>query len=163
MHIGVYEGHAFLIKDINKVTNNYTCGDCMVRFTKSCDLTCHASRCTRGQTHIECPGNRILAPESAFEKAFYPECGFGIKATCWLEYVSRESCKHIHHHRCGHGGERFIKGAPVDGYHPEPKLSFSSMVATGTVVSSASRTPNKEKKLSALTKTAKKQLDKLPI
>ena len=68
--IGLYEGRAFLITDINKVTNNYTCGECMARFTKSVNLTRHIKTCTSGRTNIECPGNRILAPESAFEKAF---------------------------------------------------------------------------------------------
>ena len=119
MHIGIYENHAFLITDPKKVSNNFTCGECMARFTKSCNLKRHASRCTHGRTNIEFPGNQILAPESAFEKAFYPEGTFGKKATCWLEYVSRQSGKHIHHHKCGHGGERFNKGDPVDGYHPE--------------------------------------------
>ena len=123
-NIGLYEGHAFLVTDINKVTNNYTCGECMARFTKSVDLTRHAPRCTRGLTNIECPGNRILAPESAFEKAFYPEGGFGMKATCWLEYVSRQSGTHIHHHRCGHVGEHIVAGGKVDGYHPETKTVF---------------------------------------
>ena len=33
MTIGIYGEHAFLITDINKVTNNYTCGDCDARFT----------------------------------------------------------------------------------------------------------------------------------
>ena len=124
MTIGLYEGHAFLITDINKVTNNYTCGECMARLTKSVNLTCRATRCTRGRTNISCPGNRILAPESAFEKAFYPEGSFGIKATCWLEYVARQSGTHIHHHRCGHGAERLVGGAKVDGYHPETKTVF---------------------------------------
>ena len=124
MTIGIYENHAFLILDINKVSNNYTCGECMARFTKAVNLTRHASRCTRGQTEIECPGNQVLAPESAFEKAFYPEGTSGIKGICWLEHLSRESGKHIHHHKCGHGGERFIKGHPVDGYHPETKTVF---------------------------------------
>ena len=41
MNIGLYEGHAFLITDINKVTNNYTCGKCMARFTRASDLTRH--------------------------------------------------------------------------------------------------------------------------
>ena len=71
MTVGLYEGHAFLITDINKVTNNYTCGECSVaRFTKADNLNRHATRCTRRRTNISCPGNRILAPESAFEKAF---------------------------------------------------------------------------------------------
>ena len=120
MTTGIYENHAFLIK----VTNNCTFGECMARFTKSCNLIRHPSRCTSGRTEIACPGNQILAPESAFEKAFYPEGTFGIKGVCWLEHVSRESGKHIHHHRCGHGGERFIKGVPVDGYQPETKTVF---------------------------------------
>ena len=124
MNVGIYKSHAFLIIDRNKVLNNFTCGECMARFTKSCNLTRHIKACTRGRTEIECPGNRILAPESAFEKAFYPEGGFGVKATCWLEYVSRESGKHIHHARCGHGGERIVAGGKVDGYHPATKTVF---------------------------------------
>ena len=93
-------------------------------FTRAANLTRHIKTCTRGRTEIKCPGNRILAPESAFEKAFYPEGGFGIKATCWLEYVSRESGNHIHHHRCGHVGKRIIAGGKVDGYHPATKTVF---------------------------------------
>ena len=124
MHMGIYENHAFLIKDINKVSNNFTCGECMARFTRADNLKRHASMCTLGQTEISCPGNQILAPESAFEKAFYPEGTFGIKVICWLQHLSRESGKHIHHHKCGHGGERFIKGVPVDGYQPETKTVF---------------------------------------
>ena len=42
MHMGIYETHAFLIKDINKVSNNFTCGDCQARFTQSCHLARHA-------------------------------------------------------------------------------------------------------------------------
>ena len=49
MNIGLYEGHAFLITDINKITNNYTCGECMARFTRASDLTRHALRCKLGE------------------------------------------------------------------------------------------------------------------
>ena len=124
MTIGLYEGHAFLISDIKKVTNNYTCGECMARFTRADNLNRHIKTCTRGRTNISCPGNRIPALESAFEKAFYPEGSFGIKATCWLEYVAQQSGTDIHHHRCGHGGERLVAGVKVDGYHPETKTVF---------------------------------------
>ena len=96
----------------------------MTRFTRADNLTRHAPRCTRGRTDISYAGNRILAPESDFEKAFYPEGSFDIKATCWLEYVARQSGTHIHHHRCGHGRERLVGGAKVDGYHPEAKTAF---------------------------------------
>ena len=47
-----------------------------------------------------------------------------IKATCWLEYVAWQSGTHIHHHRCGHGGEWLVAGGKVDGYHPETKTVF---------------------------------------
>ena len=124
MHMGICDNHAFLIKDINKVSNNFTCGECQARFTKFCNLICHASSCKLGQTNIECPGNKILAPESVFEKAFFPEGSFGIEGVCWLEYLSQHSGKHIHHQKCGHGGERVIKGHPVDGYQPETKTVF---------------------------------------
>ena len=33
--IGAYEGHAFLIKDINKLTKLYACTHCQVRFTQA--------------------------------------------------------------------------------------------------------------------------------
>ena len=61
MTVGTYEAHAFLITDINKVTNNYTCSECLARFTRAADLTRHSKTCTRGQTNISCPGNRILS------------------------------------------------------------------------------------------------------
>ena len=96
----------------------------MARFTRAASLTRHIKTCTLGRTEIDCPGNQILAPESAFEKAFYPEGGFRIKATCWLEYVSRKAGKHIQHARCGQGGERIVAGGKVDGYHPETKTVF---------------------------------------
>ena len=120
MTIGIYEEHAFLITDINKVTNNYECGDCAARFTQSNNLMRHAKMCSRGQTKFDCPGNRILAPESVFEKAFYPNSSFGFKAVCWMEHEAKKRGIHIHHQRCGHGGERTIFGCKVDGYHPEP-------------------------------------------
>ena len=36
MTVGIYEAHAFLITDINKVTNNYTCGECLVQVYTGC-------------------------------------------------------------------------------------------------------------------------------
>ena len=104
MTIGNYGGHAFLITDIKKVTNNYTCGDCGARFTQAYHLTRHAKTYSRGQTKFDCPGNRVLAPDSSFEKAFYPNSSFGIKAVCWLKYEAKQRGIHIHHQRCGHGG-----------------------------------------------------------
>ena len=124
MTIGIYGNHAFLITDINKVTNNYTCGDCGSRFTQAGSLSRHAKTCSRGETKFDCPGNRALVPESAFEKAFYLNSSFGIKAVCWLEHEGKQRGIHIHHQRCNHGGERIIFGCKVDGYHPESKTIF---------------------------------------
>ena len=124
MLIGIYNEHAFLITDINKVTNNYTCRDCGGRFTRAADLTRHSKTCARGATKIDCPGRRIGAPESTYEKAFYPDVHFGFKAVAWLEWEAKQRGIHIHHARCGHGGERYILDWPVDGYHPETKTVF---------------------------------------
>ena len=101
MTMGLYEGHAFLIRDIKAVAQNYTCGDCQARFTQSCHLLRHASSCSGGQTKINCPNKRIRAPASAYERAFYPNNA-----------------------RCGHGGERYVFNVPVDGYHPATNTVF---------------------------------------
>ena len=120
----VYESHAFLIRDIKQVTRNYTCGDCQARFTQACDLTRHATSCSKGQTKSICPNKRIHAPLSTYEKAFYPPGRCSFTATKWLEWESKQRGIHIHHALCGHGGERQILGASVDGYHPESKTVF---------------------------------------
>ena len=122
--MGLYEGHAFLIRDIKQVTHNYTCGDCQARFTQSGNLVRHASRCTSGQTKINCPNKRIRAPASAYERAFYPNNCYSYIGTKWLEWEAKQRGIHIHHALCGHGGERYIFNVPVDGYHPETNTVF---------------------------------------
>ena len=90
MNIGIYNDHAFLITDINKITNNYTCGQCSARFTRADNLRRHAdSRCTRGETKINCSGARIHPPESGYEKAFYPDVTFGSRE--WPGSSGRQS------------------------------------------------------------------------
>ena len=125
LNMGLYYGHAFLITDLKQVAGTYTCGECQARFTKSCHLVRHvASRCSRGQTKINCPNNQIKSPASAYERAFYPEQTCSFVAIKWLEWEAKKRGIHIHHARCGHGGERQILGARVDGYHPESKTVF---------------------------------------
>ena len=125
LNMGLYYGHAFLITDLKQVANTYTCGDCQARFTKACNLARHvANNCSRGQTKIHCPNNRIKAPSSAYERAFYPEQTCSFVAIKWLEWEAKKRGIHIHHARCGHGGERQILGARVDGYHSESKTVF---------------------------------------
>ena len=123
--MGLYNGHAFLIRDIKKVTRDFTCGDCQARFTKPCDLVRHAtSHCSLGQTKTIHPNKRISASASAYENSFYPEDCCSFIGTKWLEWEAQQRGIHIHLARCGHGGERHFLGARVDGYHPETKTIF---------------------------------------
>ena len=125
LNMGLYYGHAFLITDLKQVAGTYTCGDCQARFTRADNLVRHAANnCSRGQTKINCPNNRIKAPSSAYERAFYPEQTCSFVAIKWLEWEAKKRGIHIHHARCGHGGERKILGTRVDGYHPESKTVF---------------------------------------
>ena len=123
--MGLYAGHAFLIQNLAQVARSFTCGDCQARFTKSGNLMRHITgRCSGGRTKINCPNNRIGVPDSAYEKAFYPEARCSFIATKWLEWEAKQRGIHIHHARCGHGGERHILDARVDGYHPKTKTVF---------------------------------------
>ena len=125
LNMGLYDGHAFLITDLKQVAGTYTCGECQARFTRADNLVRHAANnCSRGQTKITCLNNRIKAPSSAYERAFYPEQTCSFIAIKWLEWEAKKRGIHIHHARCGHGGERQILGARVDGYHPESKTVF---------------------------------------
>ena len=121
----LYAGHAFLIRNLAQVARSFTCVACQARFTQACHLMRHVKdRCSGGRTKINCPNNRIEVPASAYEKAFYPEARCSFIATKWLEWEAQQRGIHIHHARCGHGGERHILGARVDGYHPETKTIF---------------------------------------
>ena len=123
--MGLYDGHAFLILDLKQVAGAYTCGNCQARFTRNDNLMRHArERCSGGKTKINCPNTRVQFPASAYEKAFYPEARCSFIATKWLEWEAKQRGIHIHHARCGHGGERTILDAKVDGYHPETKTVF---------------------------------------
>ena len=46
----------------------------------------------------------------------------GISSLAWKESALRKI--HIHHASCGHGGERWVERAPVDGYNHETKTVF---------------------------------------
>ena len=138
LNMGLYYGHAFLITDLKQVAGTYTCGDCQARFTRADNLVRHAANnCSRGQTKINCPNNRIKAPSSAYERAFYPEQTCSFVAIKWLEWEAKKRGIHIHHARCGHGGSgRFL--ALEWMVITQSRKRFSSFtVAFGTVVKSA--------------------------
>ena len=133
MTIGIFGEHAFLIKDITKLAKTYACVHCNARFTKVCNLQRHVERCAQGKTVIDCPGEKVEAPETAYEKAFYPKHRASKESLQWLEYVAKRWKIRVHLAMSGHGGERWIERAPVDGYNPE-KQCFNITAATGTDV-----------------------------
>ena len=122
MTIGVFNEHAFLIKDITKLAKTYECIHCHARFTKACNLQRHVERCAQGKTVTHCPGEKVEAPQTAYQKAFYPKQKASKESIQWLEYVAKHWKIIIHHAESGHGGERWIEKSPVDGYNHERKL-----------------------------------------
>ena len=122
MTIGIFGEHSFLIKDITKLAKTYACIHCNARFTKASNLQRHAERCVQGETVIDCPGEKVEAPQSAYQKAFYPKHKASKESIQWLEYVAKYYKIPIHHAMSGHGGERWIEKRPVHGYNHEKKL-----------------------------------------
>ena len=122
--IGIYEEHAFYIKDISKIAKVYECVHCHTRSTQACNLQRHIQTCAQGKTVIECPAEKVELPQTAFEKAFYPKHSSSPESLRWLEKEAALRKIHIHHAVCGHGGERWVESAPVDGYSHETKTVF---------------------------------------
>ena len=86
--------------------------------------------CAQGKTVIECPAERVELPQTAFEKAFYPKHSSSSESLRWLEQEAALRKIHIHHAACGHGGQRWVERAPVDGYNHET-LFFNIMDVIG--------------------------------
>jgi len=124
MTIGIYEVHAFLIKDITKLAKTYVCNNCRARFTQATPLQRHLKTCAQGRTIVDCPNEKVKAPLTAYERTFYDEGRASQLAISWLEKTSKSLGIHIHHAMCGHGGERWILGAPVDGYASRSETIF---------------------------------------
>ena len=122
--IGIYEGHVFVIKDIARLAKNYACANCRARFTQDCNRKRHFQTCRQGKTVIDCPGEKAKAPQTAFEKSFYPKHNASKQTLRWLEREAKRMKIHIHHAMCGQGGERGIERAPVDGYNHATKTVF---------------------------------------
>jgi len=122
--IGIYEGHAFVIKDIARLAKNYACTHCRARFTQVWNLQCHFATCSAGKTVIDCPGERVEAPQTAFEKTFYPKDNASKESLVWLEREAKRRKIQIHHTMSGHGDERWVEHAPVDGYNHAMKTVF---------------------------------------
>ena len=55
---------------------------------------------------------------------FYNNGNSSKPAIEWLEKTAKRLKIHIHHAMCGHGGERHVLGAPVDGFHSNTGTVF---------------------------------------
>ena len=122
--IVIYEGHAFLIKDIKKLAKTYVCNDCGGHFTQAFNLQRHERTCRKGETEIICPEEKLAPPLSKYEMTFYDKGPISKIAIEWLEKTAKQLKIHIHHAMCGHGGERHVLGAPVDGFDPNTGTVF---------------------------------------
>ena len=67
MTIGIYDGHAFLIKDIGKLARICACVDCRARFTQACSFQRHAKTCAQGRKIIDCPNEQVKVPKTAYK------------------------------------------------------------------------------------------------
>ena len=124
MTIGVHEEHAFLIKDVEKLAKIYECKDCHQRFKRSCHMQRHSQTCNKGQTRIFFPKVNVTETKIKKENVFYPKHSASKESLLWLEREAKERKIHIHHTMCGHGGECWVEGAPVDGYDPAKKMVY---------------------------------------
>ena len=122
--ICIYKGHAFVITDITKLAKTYACVHCRDRFTRVGNLQRHSQICSQGKTIIVCTGERVEAPKSSFAKVFFPQHFASQESIRWLEQEAKQRKMYVHHAMCGHGGERWVERAPVDGYNHETKTVF---------------------------------------
>lgn len=121
---GIHDGHAFVIKDIARLAKTFVCVHPRGRFTKLCNLQRHAQRCAQGKTAIDSPAEKVKAAQKTFKKAVFPKNTASPKTLRWLEQEAKTQKLHIHHARRGHGGERWIDRAAVDGYDLKTKTIF---------------------------------------
>ena len=129
MTIGVYDFHAFYIKDIHQVAEVFVCPKCGGTQTKSCHLIRHVRTCNAGQSYLRCNNTKMDPPQTKYEKAFYPRDNHSVEEIAWLKFMQKRRGIHIHTSRCGHGGQRSIQVAEkefvtVDGFHPESGTVF---------------------------------------
>ena len=123
----MFGGHCFYINEMDVFCQNWECLACKQIFNQSQNLDCHLTNgfCNGGKTKLICNGNKVKRILNRSEKVFYRgKPNFSYSACQWIEYMSEETGKHIHHALCGHGGERVIRDSKgkeickIDGYEP---------------------------------------------
>ncbi|XP_057317023.1 uncharacterized protein LOC130658019 [Hydractinia symbiolongicarpus] len=104
INIGMLQGHCFYIKKMDVLTQHWECEVCTQRFTRSENLTRHKqNECEGIRTKIICKGDRVERMQSSSEKVFYPDKGFSYAACQWMEAMSKQTGRHIHHALRGMG------------------------------------------------------------
>ena len=64
--------------------------NCQARFTQAGSLQRHTQKCSQGKTLIMCPGERVEAPKSSFEKVFFPQHSASQESIKWLEQEAKQ-------------------------------------------------------------------------
>ena len=134
INLGMLAGHCFYIKKMNVLTQSWEYEVCKQLFTRGENLTRHKeNECEGVKTKITCQGKKIKRIASMSEKVFYDE-NFSYAACQWIEEMSKETGRHIHHVLCGHGRKRVIRKMfksgeykelyKVDGYEPITKTVY---------------------------------------
>ena len=116
MMIGIYGGHAFLIKNIDKLAKTYVCVDCR--------LASHKIAAFKDKLKHAHKGKQLSIPQTSGSKLRRHRIRehFTTKSRVRrVESTSKVLGKQIHHALCWHGGERWFDGESVVGYAPTPK------------------------------------------
>ena len=122
------------------MANMYACVHCRARFTKACHLQRHTERCAQGKTVIDCPAKRVEAPQTAFEKAFYPKHCASQESLRWLEREA-ERRKFTFTTQCvGTVASDGLSALLSTGTTMKRGLYFNTMTATGTDAENVTRT-----------------------
>lgn len=67
-------------------------------------LSGHTQSCTEGKMIIDCPGEKVEAPQTAIEKTFFPSNHSSKESLRWLEQEAKRRRINIHHATCEHDG-----------------------------------------------------------
>ena len=133
INLGMFGGHCFYIKKMDVLCQRWECIACKQIFNRSENLNRHSTdgSCNGGKTKIICNGGKFKRLLNSSEKVFYGgKPNYSYSACQWIEHMSEETGKHIHHALCGHGGERVIRDSEgneickVDGYEPTTKTIY---------------------------------------
>ena len=77
------------------------------------------------KSNYDCPNaERVDALQTVYEGSFYDKSTYSPASIRWLERTNKALWKQLHHALCGHCGERWISGAPVDSYDPGTRTVF---------------------------------------